>query len=73
MKSYQSKVYIGRNFDAIATSYYGANSFPTDFFEVVYRVHTDDIENHYWQYRVDCIYTSKSAALKRAREIARNW
>ena len=73
MKSYRSKVYSGKNFDAIVTSYYGPNSYPSDFYEVCYRVHADDPNNPFWQYRIDCVYQSKSAALRRAREIARNF
>ena len=69
MKCYESKVYVGKNYDAIVTSYYGSNSWPSEFYEVAYRVHTDD-PNAFWQCRVDWVYSSKSSALKRAREIA---
>lgn len=73
MKCYRSKVYVGKNYDAIVTSYYGSNSWPSNFYEVCYRVHTDDIDDPEWQYYVDYIYASKSSALKRAREIALNY
>lgn len=69
MKSYSSKVYVGRNYDAVVKPYFGSNSFPSEFYEVLYRVHTDDAEA-YWSHRVNWTYMSRSAALKRAREIA---
>lgn len=71
MKCYESKVYVGKNYDAIVTSYYGSNSWPSEFYEVAYRVHTDD-DTILWE-SIDYIYTSKSSALKRAREISLNW
>ena len=73
IRSYCSKVYTGANFDAIAASYYGSSSYPSGLYEVCYRVHTDNAGDPYWQYRVDCVYRSRAAALRRAREIARNW
>ncbi len=72
MKVYHSKVYVGKNFDAVVHSYYGSNSFPSQLYEVLYRPHTDDLKNPYWSHRVDWVYSSKSSALKRAREIALN-
>lgn len=71
MKCYRSKVYVGKNYDAIVTSYYGSNSWPSDFYEVGYRVHTNEDIN-LWR-SVNYIYKSKSSALKRAREIALNY
>ena len=73
MKVYHSKVYVGKNFDAVVHSYYGSNSFPSQLYEVLYRPHTDDPNDPcpYWR-SVDWVYSSKSSALKRAREIALN-
>ena len=68
MKSYSSKVYVGKNYDAIVISHYGSNSWSSEFYEVAYRVHTDDDIN-LWR-SANYIYKSKSSALKRAREIA---
>lgn len=70
MKSYSSKVYVGRNYDAVVKSYFGSNSFPSEFYEVLYRVHTDDIEDPLWSNRVNWMYASKSSAMKRAKEIS---
>jgi len=69
MKSYSSKVYVGKNYDAVVKSYFGSNSFPSEFYEVLYRVHTDD-DVTTWRVWNSCTYKSRSAALKRAREIA---
>lgn len=70
MKPYTSKVYVGKNYDAVVTSYYGSSSFPSDFYEVLYRVHKEDTSDPYWSNSTNWVYTSKSAALKRAREIS---
>lgn len=70
MKSYSSKVYIGKNFDAVVKSYFGSNSFPSELYEVLYRVHTDDINDPFWSHRVEWVYASKSSAMKRAKQIS---
>ena len=70
MKSYTSKIYVGKNYDAVVTSYYGSNSWPSESYQVLYRVHTDGPDNSYWSHRVDWVYESKASALKRARQIS---
>ena len=68
MECYTSKIYEGKNYDAVVTSYYGANSFPTDFFQVLYRPH--GLDNNLW-HSVGTVYTVKESALKRARAISK--
>ena len=67
MKCYTSKVYEGENYDAIVSSYYGSGSFPTRFYQVLYKPHGDD--SYVWRDN-GVIYTSKASALRRAKAIS---
>ena len=70
MKCYTSKIYKGKYFDAVVTSYYGTSNCPSNFYEVCYRPHTDEENSTAWR-SINWVYTSKPSALKRAREIAK--